>query len=69
MPQLDTFDQLKVWLETKGLKAENLLDIISEEQSFNPYGFANRCIKSFLTHLVRDLIFLMRRSQVSDGCQ
>lgn len=66
---MDTFDQLKVWLETKGIKAENLLDIISEEQSFNPHGFANRCIKSSLTLLVRDLIFLMRRSQVSDGCQ
>jgi hypothetical protein len=47
--QLDTFDQLKLWLSSKGIQVDNILDIISEEQSMNPANFSHRC--NFLSPL------------------
>jgi predicted transcriptional regulator len=40
---MDTFDQLKHWLSTKGMQVDNILDIISDEQEMNPHHFATRC--------------------------
>lgn len=36
---IDTIDQLKKWLSSKGIKVDNFLDILTEEQAQSPKGF------------------------------